>query len=485
MSASYTPNNKQLPPSAAQTDGGSLSRLSRQLSQSAKGYFSKKDKDAPTSSSSSSAPGTPAVGDVIGEPTPLQRFLSLGQPRKDSDLEFPPAHWSAPEQGGHAGTATQPPIVFADEPASPELLADPAVTSSALTSSADPPPEPVTLAQRIQALLSRSAATPSADNSADDEHNTTDSTPASHPPPALVTDPKLVTLLSSPAVMNGTFSKTGQSVWAVLDKLRAQLPGQTPSNVPEGARSGISAAEERTLEDDDSGVMIYGPLIPNDGSQVELARSEEVADTDDEKTEERPAAKPDTLGLFKSKVEEVWPFKAKKEGKQSEAEAASSPSTSRVHFQPVQPGKTKRVWIPSPDKISIQVMWWGYRIYLPPPVLDILDDKHIEGTKRAAMLTAALKWALDRVPLAMIPLQARPAMMLLKAFTPYLGYVGGFVAWSWSAVKSFDKGYGVTLTATWLLTVAVIPGTWEEKDFPKDVTIAVPQRQERDELSKA
>ena len=30
-------------------------------------------------------------------------------------------------------------------------------------------------------------------------------------------------------------------------------------------------------------------------------------------------------------------------------------------------------------------------------------------------------------------------------------------------------GHGVTLTATWLLTVAVIPGTWEEKDFPAPV----------------
>ncbi|EKM48406.1 uncharacterized protein PHACADRAFT_56576, partial [Phanerochaete carnosa HHB-10118-sp] len=106
--------------------------------------------------------------------------------------------------------------------------------------------------------------------------------------------------------------------------------------------------------------------------------------------------------------------------------------------------------------------------YLPPPVLDILDNKKIEGAKRAAMLTAALKWALDRVPLTMIPVQARPAMLLLKAFTPYLGYVGGYVVWSWSAVKSFDKGHGVTLTATWLLTVAVIPGTWEEKNFPQD-----------------
>ena len=35
------------------------------------------------------------------------------------------------------------------------------------------------------------------------------------------------------------------------------------------------------------------------------------------------------------------------------------------------------------------------------------------------------------------------------------------MAWSWGAVKGFDKGYGVTLSATWLLSVAVVPGTWE------------------------
>ena len=82
--------------------------------------------------------------------------------------------------------------------------------------------------------------------------------------------------------------------------------------------------------------------------------------------------------------------------------------------------------------------------YLPPPVLEILDNKHIEGAKRAALLTTALKYVLDRVPMVMIPPPARPAMTMFKAFTPYLGYVGGFVAWSWGAVKSFDKGLSCT-----------------------------------------
>lgn len=124
---------------------------------------------------------------------------------------------------------------------------------------------------------------------------------------------------------------------------------------------------------------------------------------------------------------------------------------------------------------------------MPPPVLDVLDNKKLEGAKRAAMVTTALKWLLDHVPALMVPPPMRPALVLLKGLVPYLGYVGGFVAWSWGYIKKFDKGaelgspsnnldvylvwslagHGVTLTATWLATVALVPGTWEENDFPK------------------
>lgn len=83
--------------------------------------------------------------------------------------------------------------------------------------------------------------------------------------------------------------------------------------------------------------------------------------------------------------------------------------------------------------------------YLPPPVLDVLDNKQIEGAKRAALLTTALKWLLDRVPMSVLPPPARPAMMMFKACTPYLSYVGGFVAWSWLSVKKLDKGQFVGL----------------------------------------
>ena len=78
--------------------------------------------------------------------------------------------------------------------------------------------------------------------------------------------------------------------------------------------------------------------------------------------------------------------------------------------------------------------------YFPPPVLDMLDSKQLEGTKRAALVTTALKWLLDHVPILLIPPNMRPALKILKGLVPYLGYVGGFVAWSWSYIKKFDKG---------------------------------------------
>lgn len=172
---------------------------------------------------------------------------------------------------------------------------------------------------------------------------------SSSPPPTLVTDPKLVTLLSSPSVMNGMLSKTHESVWSALDKLRAQLPGQrsTPGAPP------AEAGEEEVLDDDESGVMVYGPLFPNADSEIELAKSETVPSHETERPE-ATSPKSTPGGTWKDKLEGVWPFKGQDKGKQPE-----HGSLTRVKLP-----RSKRVWIPSPDKISVEVMWWGYRMYV-------------------------------------------------------------------------------------------------------------------------
>jgi len=78
--------------------------------------------------------------------------------------------------------------------------------------------------------------------------------------------------------------------------------------------------------------------------------------------------------------------------------------------------------------------------YLPPPVLDILSDKTIEATKRAAMITTALTWFFNHLPIDALPLAVRPAAILLQRIVPYLGYIGTFISWSWSTIKSYDVG---------------------------------------------
>lgn len=78
--------------------------------------------------------------------------------------------------------------------------------------------------------------------------------------------------------------------------------------------------------------------------------------------------------------------------------------------------------------------------YLPPPVLVILSDKTLEATKRAAMITAALTWIFNNLPVNALPPAVRPAAILLQRIVPYLGYIGTFIAWSWSTIKSYDVG---------------------------------------------
>ena len=56
------------------------------------------------------------------------------------------------------------------------------------------------------------------------------------------------------------------------------------------------------------------------------------------------------------------------------------------------------------------------------------------------MITSALQWLLDHLPVALIPPQFQLALTLLRGLVPLLGYIGGFIAWSWSAIRVFDQG---------------------------------------------
>ncbi|KAI0336008.1 hypothetical protein GY45DRAFT_1239287 [Cubamyces sp. BRFM 1775] len=275
--------------------------------------------------------------------------------------------------------------------------------------------------------------------------------------------------------MNGSLSRGRQSVWALLDNLRLKSltsPSSSSPNAAPGAASLDSASETSlvsTIEDDDS-VMFYGPLVPDASSQVELARSE-IVSVDENGTvvdvllDDAPL--PNSAALPKVRFGGLWPF-ASRSGSGAGAAAPSAPASS-----PAQPSTKpkvlveKRLWVPSTTQLSLQVMWWGYRLWLPPPVMNLLNDKEIEAAKVGAMLTTALQWLLNNVPATALPPTLQPALALVRSLVPYLGYIGGFVAWSWGALKGFDVGNGVTLTATWLLPIALIPGTWENSDVPQ------------------
>ncbi|KAF7437159.1 hypothetical protein PC9H_003995 [Pleurotus ostreatus] len=252
------------------------------------------------------------------------------------------------------------------------------------------------------------------------------------PPPGStpIKDNKLIALLSSPPVMNGE-EEGRSSVWSVLETIHHR------THPPKGDDGGEGGDEDE--EEDDRSLMLYAPLVPTKDSKLEVAATATLLPEGAATTE---GGGPPPAGW--------WPW---------------GPSKKPAPGKKVRV-KGKKVWVPSTTSLSVQTMWWGYKLYLPPPVLDILNDRQLEATKRAAMITTALKWIVDNIPTAMIPLPLQPALLVIQRIVPFIGYIGGFIAWSWSTIKSYDEGLGVILTATWILPVALIPGTWRASDVP-------------------
>ncbi|KAI0315660.1 hypothetical protein OF83DRAFT_1130888 [Amylostereum chailletii] len=461
-----------------------------------------------------------------GTKTPPKLTSSFSQPA--------PAGYGVQRVNAH-GTTSAPAIVDNGGDRTPTNDRRSISVPGTPTAEAAPPPEPITLARRIQALLSsRSppappttapsmtyAPTSSASVTAGPQ-TVLDFEPPSDPPPQTTSDPGLMSMLSNVSLMNGSLDKGRQSVFAMLDRMRISRRSPPTAAAPDE----ISDVAELLDDDDNESVMLYGPLVPDEDSEVEIAASDVMSTYDDGETieYERPAQRISILealearspgrsplalpptnadagpssageaaeetsqdgeGDGEGKTESKTWFETWKDkmveggkvftGKMTESGKAVTDKVSeggKVISDKVSEGreivKTKIRWVPSPDKISFQANWWGYRLYLPPPVLEVLNNKRLEAAKRAAIITTALQWLLGHVPLTILPPQFRPGLLIAQRLVPYLGYIGAFVAWSWGAMKSFDKGYGIVLTATWILPVALIPGTWEatEAIFP-------------------
>lgn len=189
------------------------------------------------------------------------------------------------------------------------------------------------------------------------------------------------------------------------------------------------------MKDSDS-VMFYAPLEPDDKSEVELARQEvKNGDGTGECLPAIPLPLPEpesSAGTSQPQKFAWWPF-SKNAGIETETDKSKGKDTDNERETEV------RTWVPSRTKISLEATWWGYRMcvycvpfsrdskqltcirYLPPPVLRILGNVHLESAKRAALLTTALKWLFDHIPLAMFPPQIRAVISLSRRLVPLLG----------------------------------------------------------------
>ena len=357
-----------------------VSRLVRSLSRNAT-----KSADVasplPRTSSATSVSKEPATKntDVRGIPkqklTAFERFTQLGK-KKDKKPEFPPSSWFDGKTEPSV-TAEATPIVLSTltsengktltGEASEMVVEQDDVAKESMAEEVERAPEPTFLARKIQDMISAlpvlsayssstslsspKAAVSSTSTVANDASaspplvDDTDGSPPM-PPPAPITDSKLISLLSSATIMNGSLSKGRQSVWSVLDRLRSP----TAKSVAKGPSQ--HSAEEDDDDDDDSSVMMYAPLEPDASSEVEIARSEICSiDEEGEVISERPGEDMNKPEMPPKATDKAGQGGSSDDGK---GKGKAVEGTKKV--------KEVRVWVPSTEKISLQATWWGYRL---------------------------------------------------------------------------------------------------------------------------
>ncbi|KAK0553045.1 hypothetical protein OC846_002661 [Tilletia horrida] len=173
-----------------------------------------------------------------------------------------------------------------------------------------------------------------------------------------------------------------------------------------------------------------------------------------------PPLRASTAELFDMVALWTWPSWIPFLGKPK----ASAPPSNK----PGPPVGQKRVWVPSRTKVSIYATWWGYRLYLPPPVMKSLTEDLGTAESIAKVLSTVLSFIITHIPLSAIPPQLIPLVTVLQAIAPLTGYLATFIAWAWSGISAMDKGDGIVLSATWILPVAIIPKAWDAPIVPAD-----------------
>ena len=207
------------------------------------------------------------------------------------------------------------------------------------------------------------------------------------------------TFLTNAREMNDAFVRGTGSVWDKIfgankgkeEKEKANERAETPSNSDNAPdlrpHEAPGDAKRNSADQDMEGsrdIMLYSPLIPDSSSIVEVATSEVVTLYGDGADDARERA-------YRAELRRRWAdgrgfisFDALSNIEPVQEETTASEST-RLQAEPdstvvgsVDPTDSKQtnddsskekprekvIWVPSPDKISVQVLWWGYRMWV-------------------------------------------------------------------------------------------------------------------------
>lgn len=182
-------------------------------------------------------------------------------------------------------------------------------------------------------------------------------------------DSGVMAVLRNVSVMNGSRDRNDNrpSIWSVLERLRSPKQARDPPENDPNSDARFVDDDVSDLFSDSSSVMLYSPLLPARGSLVELAESEVTIDVVEEVGEDEEEgvdvggpellqAQPPIPGWSWANILPSFDWFT-----QPAPSSNDPPMTPRTRQRRLR-AQASRSWIPSKDQLSIQCLWWGYRM---------------------------------------------------------------------------------------------------------------------------
>jgi hypothetical protein len=212
--------------------------------------------------------------------------------------------------------------------------------------------DPADLAQKVQDLTNTlQTPTPGSTHPAPKPHPPArgrDGRPIPPPGSTPIKDADLIALLQDASYMNGSEEEGRPSIWSILDSIGA------PTRTEDG--EGDGDGDENPSAGDVS-VMVYAPLVPTANSKVELARTLTV-DIDPSTSLARKPSLWTTMWPWSGKTAIPSVPPAPQDPKEGDQDDKGKVGQGKGGNAPIQ----RPVWVPSTTKISLQALWWGYRM---------------------------------------------------------------------------------------------------------------------------